>query len=161
MTLNAELNARAELAAQAEPNAQAELMIVAPASRVWAALTTPATLKKCFFGADIVTDWIPGSTIRMRGVFKGKRYEDKGHILVFEPQKCLGFSLWSELSRKPDAPANYRMVRFDLIAQGATTKVVLSQANLTGGKTQSDIEHRVGHENGQLLQLAALARIVE
>lgn len=39
--------------------------------------------------------------------------------------------------------------------------VVLSQANLTGGTTEWDIENRIGFENSLSSTLAALARLLE
>ena len=48
-----------------ELTARVENTIHASPSEVWVALTTPATLKKFFFGAEISTDWVVGSAIRM------------------------------------------------------------------------------------------------
>jgi hypothetical protein len=68
-----------------ELTAQVAKVIHARAPDIWIALTTPATLKKFFFGADVVTDWKVGSLVRMKGEFKGKAYEDKGNIVAVEP----------------------------------------------------------------------------
>lgn len=143
----------------AERTAQVHQVIEASASRVWTALTTPATLKQFFFGADVATDWRVGNPIRMTGEFKGKRYEDKGEILTFEPQRHLSFSHWSALSGKPDTPANHHIVSFELSPEGAATKVTLSQANLTGGVTAADIEHRAEYEKNWTSVLDGLARL--
>ena len=62
----------------AELTARVERVIHASAAKIWMALTTPASLKQFFFGADVVTDWKVGSPVRMKGEFKGKTYEGQG-----------------------------------------------------------------------------------
>lgn len=140
--------------------AQVDKVIAASAPDIWTALTTPATLKQFFFCADVVTDWKVGSPIRMKGEFKGKTYEDKGDIVTFDPPRQLSFSHWSAMSGQADTPANYHLVTFDLVPEGAGTKVTLSQANLTGGVTASDIEHRVEYEKNWTSVLDGLARVL-
>jgi len=147
------------IAKTTELTAQVEKVIDSSAAKIWTALTTPATLKQFFFGATVVTDWKVGNAIRMKGEFKGKPYEDKGDILVFDPQRRLSFSHWSAMSGKPDTPANYHVVTFDLVPQGAATKVRLSQANLTGGVTASDIDHRADYEKNWSTVLDGLAKV--
>ena len=142
------------------PTAQVDKVIAATAAEIWTALTTPATLKQFFFGADVITDWKVGSPIRMKGEFKGKACEDKGNIVSFEPPRQLSFSHWSARSGQADTPANYHLVTFDLVPEGATTKVTLSQSNLTRGATASDIEHRVDYEKNWASVLDGLAKVL-
>ena len=142
-----------------ELTAQVNKTIRAPAIQVWSAITTPATLKKFFFGADVETDWSIGSPIRMKGDFKGKTYEDKGEILAVEPQQRLSFSHWSALSGQADTPENYHVVTFDLTPEGEETKVTLSQSNLTGGATPSDVAHRAEYEKNWTMVLDGLAKL--
>ena len=142
------------------PTAQVNKVIAASPAEIWTALTTPATLKQFFFGADVVTDWKVGSPIHMKGEYKGKPYEDKGNIIAFDPLRQLSFSHWSAMSGQPDTPANYHLVTFDLVPDGAATKVTLSQANLNGGVTASDIEHRAEYEKNWAAVLEGLAKVV-
>ena len=142
-----------------ELTAQVNKTIHASAIQVWSAITTPATLKKFFFGADVETDWSIGSPIRMKGDFKGKKYEDKGEILAVEPQQRLSFSHWSALSGQADTPENYHVVTFDLTPEGEETKVTLSQSNLTGGATPSDVAHRAEYEKNWTMVLDGLAKL--
>ena len=142
-----------------ELTARVENTIHASPSEVWVALTTPATLKKFFFGAEISTDWVVGSAIRMTGAYQGKSYEDKGKILVIEPQQRLSFSHWSAMSGKPDVPENYHVVTFELTPDGAQTRVALSQTNLYGGVTQADIAHRAEYEKNWAMVLDGLAKL--
>jgi uncharacterized protein YndB with AHSA1/START domain len=142
------------------PTAQVNKLIAASAPEIWTALTTPSALKQFFFGADVVTDWKVGSPIRMKGEFKGKAYEDKGDIVTFDPPRQLRFSHWSALSGQADIPANYHLVTFDLVPDGPATKVTLSQANLLGGVTASDIEHRADYEKNWAAVLDGLDRVL-
>jgi len=109
--------------------ARASVTVKASPARVWAALTTPAIIKKYFFGSDIVTDWSVGSPIFYRGEWQGRAYEDKGKILKFEPEKLLVTTHWSPLSGVPDSPDNYHTVSYTLTPQGATTGVTITQDN--------------------------------
>lgn len=140
-------------------SAHVEKTVHASAAEVWAAITTPAKLKKFFFGADVKTDWKIGRPIRFKGEFKGKKYEDKGDILAVEPQKHLSFSHWSAMSGQADVPENYHVVTFNLAPKGKETKVTLSQANLIGGVTPSDVAHRAEYEKNWSTVLDGLAKL--
>lgn len=142
-----------------EVTAEVSKTIHASPSEVWRSLTTPADLKKFFFGADMETDWQRGSPIRMKGEYKGKPYEDKGEILKVEPPHVLSFSQWSGASGKPDLNENYHVVTFTLEPEGEHTKVTLSQGNLVGGATESDIAHRADYEKNWSMVLDGLAKL--
>lgn len=142
-----------------ETTAQVEKTIHASDHKVWAALTTPVTLKKFFFGADVETDWEVGSPILMKGEFKGKKYEDKGGVIALEPRRLLSFSHWSAMSGSKDAPENYHVVTFRLAPHGKDTQVTLTQSNLIGGATASDIEHRAEYEKNWTSVLDGLAKL--
>ena len=109
--------------------ATATVTIKAPKSKVWEALTTPRILKQFFFGADIVTNWKVGSPIIYKGEWEGKSYEDKGTVLVFEPEKILVTTHWSPLSGVPDSPENYHKVSYKLSDKNGGTEVTITQDN--------------------------------
>ena len=139
--------------------ARVEKIIPASPASVWAALSTPASLKLFFFGADVASDWKVGSPIRMKGEFKGREYEDKGEVLVAEPRRRLAFSHWSALAGQPDAPENYHVVTFALEPAGSDTRVVLTQANLVGGPKPADVAHRAEYEKNWTMVLDGLAKL--
>ena len=143
-----------------ETTAQVDKTIHATADQVWHALTTSESLKKFFFGADVESDWRVGSPIRMTGEFKGQRYQDKGVILASDPQRRLSFSHWSAMSGKPDTPENYHVVTYQLAPEGSNTKVTLTQSNLTGGVSQSDIAHRAEYEKNWSGVLDGLSKLL-
>jgi uncharacterized protein YndB with AHSA1/START domain len=111
--------------------------IDAPADEVWAALTTPETIKQYFFGSEVETDWEEGSPIVFRGEYEGKTYEDKGEIQEVEEEKSLSFTHWSEMSGKPDSPENYATVTYGLKKLGSKTEVKVTQTNCTGEAEQT------------------------
>ena len=140
--------------------AQVTKTIDASPNDIWSALTTPAKFKQYFFGAEVLSDWEVGHQIRLRGDYKGEPYEDKGEILVAEPNRRLDFSHWSPRSGAPDTPENYHVVSFALAPDGPRTKVTLTQSNLKGGVKSSDEAHRAEYEKNWSAVLDGLARTV-
>lgn len=109
--------------------ATAEIDIVAAPSQVWAALTDPAQIKKYFFGTEVVTDWQVGGPILWKGEYDGKRYEDKGEVVEFTPNRRLQVTHFSPMTGQPDEPGNYHTVTYDLEERPGATRVSLSQDN--------------------------------
>ena len=111
--------------------------IDAPASEVWAALTTPSTIKKYFFGSDVRSDFRRGSPITWSGEHEGKHYEDKGEIQALDPGKSMTFTHYSTMSGKPDKPENYATVTYGLEKKGDKTEVTVTQQNCMGHEEQT------------------------
>ncbi len=109
--------------------AQATVIIDAPTSRVWDALTKPELIQQYLFGTRVTTDWRVGSPITYEGTWQGKTYQDKGKVLQVEPGKLLVSTFWSALSGEPDLPENYKTVRYELASAGGGTKLTLIQDN--------------------------------
>ena len=107
--------------------AHAEITVAAPPERVWRALTDPAQIKQWMVGTDVETDWRVGSPITWRGELDGRAYEDKGEVLVSDEGRRLSMTHYSPLMGQPDEPENYHTVTYDLAAEGARTKVTLTQ----------------------------------
>ena len=101
---------------------------------VWRALTDPATIKSYFFGADVKTDWRPGSPITWEGEYDGKAFKDKGEVVEVQPERHLAVTHWSPLSGLEDTLENYHTVAWDIEPDGDGVKVTLTQKNLTGMK---------------------------
>ena len=122
---------------------------------VWHALTDPASIKQYMFGTDVSTDWNVDSPIHWKGVYNGKRYEDKGRILAFDPEDRLQFTHFSPMSGKPDEPENYHTVTIDLVEESGQTNIQLTQDN---NDNESDREHA---EANWRQVLDGLKRVVE
>jgi uncharacterized protein YndB with AHSA1/START domain len=143
-----------------QATAKVSRMIEAPVEEVWVAITTPETVQTFFMGAKVESDFRVGSPIRFHGRFKGEAYEDKGEILVAEPEKRLSFSHYSPMSGAPDAPENYHVVTYELTPEGAQTRVTLTQSKLKGPVKRSDEQHRAEYERNWAGVLAGLSKAV-
>jgi uncharacterized protein YndB with AHSA1/START domain len=144
-----------------QATAQVSRLIHAGAEEVWEALTDPIKIKAFFFGADVHSDFRPGSPITMRGEFNGKAYEDKGEIVEVRPRERLSFSHFSPSTEASDAPENYHLVTYELSPRGqGATEVTLTQSNLTGGVRPSDEKMRAEYEKNWTAVLDGLERTV-
>jgi uncharacterized protein YndB with AHSA1/START domain len=135
--------------------ATAETEIDAPPSRVWRALTDPDLIEQYMFGARVVTDWQPGSSIVWKGEYEGKAYEDKGQVLEVVPERRLRMTHFSPLGGEDDVPENYHTLTYELEAENGTTHVSLSQDN---NSSQEAAEH--SRENWEKM-LSGLKTTVE
>ena len=113
-----------------EISTQASVTIEAPTHEVWKALTTPALIKRWFFGVDTQTDWQVGSPIVHRGEYQGMPYEDMGTIERLEPGRLLVHTHWSPVSGLPDRPENYQEVTWALSGSDGVTELTVTERNL-------------------------------
>jgi uncharacterized protein YndB with AHSA1/START domain len=134
---------------------QTSISINAPVEEVWKALTDPKKIKQFMFGADVRTDWKPGSTIVYTGEYNGKPYEEKGEIIEFEPNKVLRTTNFSSMSGQEDKPENYNTVTYRLKTEGEKTRITISQDNI---KTAESAE---GSKSNWKIVLKLLKRAVE
>lgn len=112
--------------------------IDAPASAVWEALTNPQLIKQYFFGTEAITDWKKGSPIIYKGIWEGKPYEDRGHILDIEKEKFILYNYWSSFSGKADLPENYANIRYELSNDKGKTILTITQDGL---ESQEALDH--------------------
>jgi len=107
------------------------LNIDAPASKVWSTLTDPELMKLWMldFEINITSDWKVGSSIKIHGDLHGIKFENKGTILQFEPEKVLEYSYWSSLSQHADVPENYSVITFRLTPIDGKTILTFTQSN--------------------------------
>ena len=135
--------------------AKATILINAPVSKVWDALTKPELIKAYLFGTDVTTDWKVGSPITYRGVWEGKPYEDKGKVLQVEPGKRIVSTFWSALSGDPDQPEYYKNVQYELSDQGGATQLTVTQ-----DKNNSEEEAQHSSQNWQMV-LEGIKKLLE
>lgn len=123
------------------------IVINAPKTAVWDALTNPVAVKQYFFGTDLVTDWVVGSPIYFRGEWQGKSYEDKGTVLEYTPQEVLSYSYWSSMAGTEDVPENYQTLRYSLTQEDDGVRVTIEQSNVA---TQESADHSSENWKGVL-----------
>lgn len=104
--------------------------IKATPATVWKALTDPQIVKQYMFGSEVVSDWKVGESIVYKGIWEGKPFEDKGTILEIEPEKILKTTYFNPLSGLEDKPENYNNVTYDLISEGDSTRLTVTQDNI-------------------------------
>ena len=108
------------------------IIIKASPSAVWDTLTNPGMMKLWMgepeMGIDIITDWKVGNPIIVKG-FHHVKFENKGTVLRFEPNKVLQYNYLSSLSRLPDKPENYSTIEFRLEPVENKTLLTLTVAN--------------------------------
>jgi uncharacterized protein YndB with AHSA1/START domain len=70
-----------------------DIIIDAPAAKVWDALVNPAKTKQYMFGCETVSDWKKGSTLEWRGNFDGiDLVAVTGTIVDIQPGKYLAYT---------------------------------------------------------------------
>jgi uncharacterized protein YndB with AHSA1/START domain/predicted enzyme related to lactoylglutathione lyase len=135
--------------------AKTAITINASLAKVWDAFVNPKVIREYMFGTEVVSEWKVGSPIVWKGVWKGKKYEDKGVILKLEPERVIQYSHFSPLSGLPDTPENYHAVTVKLTRKKSRTLVSLSQDN---NPTEQACEH--SKENWKMM-LAGLKNLLE
>jgi uncharacterized protein YndB with AHSA1/START domain len=118
--------------------ATAKTEIAASPDRVWAALTDPELVKKYMVGAEVDSNFKPGSPITWRGEWDGRPFEDKGEVIAAEPGRLLEVTHFSSSSGKEDVPENYHHVRYELSKRNGHTEVQLRQ---DGNASGEEAEH--------------------
>jgi uncharacterized protein YndB with AHSA1/START domain len=135
--------------------AKVSSVINAPAGRVWEALTKPELIKQYLFGTEVTTDWQVGNSIRYKGIWQGKPYEDKGEILQFDPGKRIVSTFWSALAGLPDTPENYKTVTYELSPEGAGTRLTILQDN---NASEEEAQHS---EQNWTMVLDGIKKLIE
>jgi uncharacterized protein YndB with AHSA1/START domain len=131
--------------------------INAPTSVVWEALTNPELIKKWMSETEIniLTDWQVGNPFIIRGILHRIKFENKGTVLQFEPEKILQYSHLSSLSKLPDKPENYSIIEFSLTPMNHQTTLTLTASNFP---TETIYKHFAFYWN---VTLEILKRMIE
>ena len=116
------------------------IWIDAPVETVWNAVTSPALIKKWFFGVDTDAEWRVGGRLVHRGTYQGKPYVDSGEILELAPPRHLVHTHWSDVSGRPDLPENREIVSWDLVDDDGGTSLTIGEQNLASADAASTSE---------------------
>jgi uncharacterized protein YndB with AHSA1/START domain len=108
------------------------VVINALATNVWKALTQPFLMKQWMgeeeMNLHIQTSWAVNSPITISG-FHHLPFVNKGTILEFNEEKVLSYSQNSSLSRLPDEPENYSVIKFNLSPSDTQTALTVTITN--------------------------------
>jgi uncharacterized protein YndB with AHSA1/START domain len=129
--------------------------IHAPIEMVWNGLTNPEVVKQYFFGSQLVTTWQPNTPIIFKGEWEGHRYEDKGTVLRYEPNKILSYDYHSSMSDLEDRPENYQIITYRVKPKSNSTVVTVTQSNI------SSLEKKIDSTKGWAGMMVELKKIME
>ena len=109
------------------------IRINASVNAVWEALTQAELMARWMHDSEIeiVTTWEIGSPIIINAneVSYKTAFTNTGVVLQFAKDQVLEYSHLSSLSRLPDQPENYTIIRFDLQPEEDHTLVELTLSN--------------------------------
>ena len=133
----------------------ASVTINAPRAKVWDAFVTPETIMQYMPVTSVVSEWKEGSPIVWTSEFQGKRFEVKGTILRFEPERLLEYDHSLPIFR-PSGVAHTRedrRVTIELRGSEAQTHVAVTER---GNKNKREFEHSEGSWRMALNAMKAL-----
>jgi uncharacterized protein YndB with AHSA1/START domain len=129
--------------------ATASTHVAEPPERVWAELMHPGA--RWMLGANIETDFQPGSPITFEGHFFGRQFADHGQVIAIERPRLMHFTHFSPLSELADVPENYHDITIELVPDDSGTRVMVTQRNID---TEQHARTSEGHWKSALATLA-------
>lgn len=129
------------------------LLINAPSTRVWEALTSPDLINTYFYGTHAESEWKEGSTLTFSGSWEGKAYLDKGIILVSNPPTLFQYSYLSSWSNLPDVPENYAIISYKLSEDKGVTLLTVTQTGIATEEAKKHSEENWKTIMGQMKKL--------
>ena len=101
--------------------------ILAPAKKVWLALTDPSLVKQWQYGSDLLTTWKVGTSIIFRNEWNGQIFDQWGTVIEFSPESRLKYSLFFPQPDLQDIPENYFFMTYELAHDDGTTSLLVRQ----------------------------------
>lgn len=126
------------------------IRINAEPSAVWEHLTNPDLIATWMaepeMQLEIITDWKVGKPIIIKGIHYAK-FENKGLVLQFDPERLLQYTHLSSLSHLPDVIESYTVITFTLLAIDNQTELTVRVENFP---TESIFKHHEFYWKGTL-----------
>jgi uncharacterized protein YndB with AHSA1/START domain len=101
--------------------------ILAPAEKVWLALTRPDLVKQWQYGSDLLTTWEVGKPIVFRNEWNGQVFEQKGTVMEFSPPSRVKYSLFVPRPDLRDIPEHHFFMIYELSESDGTTSLSVRQ----------------------------------
>jgi uncharacterized protein YndB with AHSA1/START domain len=105
----------------------ATVKILAPAKKVWLALTNPDLVKQWQYGSDLLTTWEVGTSIVFRNEWNGQVFEQKGTVLEFSPESRVKYSLFFPRPDLQDIPEHHFFMTYELTESDGITSLLVRQ----------------------------------
>ena len=106
---------------------ESTVKILAPAKKVWLALTNPGLVKQWQYGSDLLTTWEVGTSIVYRNEWNGQVFEQKGTVLEFSPESRLKYSLFVPRPDLLNIPEHNFFMTYELAESEGTTSLLVRQ----------------------------------
>ena len=103
------------------------IIINAPASKVFEALTQPELVKQWQFGKTVESDWQSGHAIKFIAESEGKVLEQWGTILEIRSNEMLKYNLFTPAPGIEDKKENYNITSYILKNENGQTHIELIQ----------------------------------
>jgi uncharacterized protein YndB with AHSA1/START domain len=138
------------------------IVVQAPASKVWDALTNPVQTMKYMFGCQALSDWKEGSPLVWKGIFNGvELVAVKGNIVKIRREKYLEYTTIDPNSEIPDLPENYLTVIYELVEEKGKTELTISQGDYSSVAEGSKRYQESIDGGGWSTILAEIKKLVE
>jgi uncharacterized protein YndB with AHSA1/START domain len=112
--------------------AEKTIIINAPVSEVWKAITDVEMVKQYFACKEVQAEWKEENPITFTGIWEGKAYKDRGIILEIKKEDQLHHTLWNNLPQTTGIPENQFRIIYQLEPIGDTTSLTITQIWKTG-----------------------------
>jgi len=114
--------------------------------------------KQYMFGCKAITDWKVGSEVIWKGATDGIIYV-KGHVVKFEPNSVLAFTVFDPNRTYEDIPENYLTGEYRLSYSDSETTLDISQGDYS---VVADGEQRYKDaDKGWKMAMGGLKKLVE
>jgi uncharacterized protein YndB with AHSA1/START domain len=130
--------------------------IIAPARKVWLALTVPDLVKQWQYGSDLLTTWEVGAPIVFRNEWNGQVFEQKGKVLEFFPESRLKYTLFVPRPDLQDIPEHSIFMTYELTESEGGTSLLVRQED----PRPSALDESTGGDDGPDV-LSSLKELVE
>jgi len=137
------------------PISTSQIMIKAPAKRVWETITEPELVKQWQYGSDLITDWSIGGKIVFHSEWEGSVFEQWGEVIEFNPFKSLRYSLFAPRPGLEDKPENYFVMSYTLDQKGEGTLLTIMQDDTRPGAEEAQEDDDAGQAVLEMLKQLA------
>lgn len=103
------------------------IIIDAPATKVFEALTQPELVKQWQFGKTVQSNWQTGGPIKFIAETEGIVLEQWGTILDIRPNELLKYNLFTPATGIEEKPEHYNITSYILTNDNGKTQIELIQ----------------------------------
>lgn len=111
-----------------------EISVAAPPARVFAVLTTPAEIVRCFPFESVELGGEAGAPIALRGSARGQSFTDAGVILAWDPGREFAYAYWNDHQDAPESAEHQLTIRYLMTPEAdGTTRLRVEHINIPAG----------------------------